>query len=215
MPLHQTIGLYCAAFYALAVAAILMCFGWRALRRQGVLFTILALCFLHAAATKPDARGRVLFPYTDVENRYMFDAGSYVTNDVVHLAYTLSPIVPTTSQLVGYARPVDSTNDLDWVQMFDSTFAASPSPQDIPYLGALTNDFQFFTTWTPGPSVHTNGVALVFWQRKWSPQREDHLLSPIRTGVYLDGERIAPSPGITNAPPAALLMISPNNGGNQ
>lgn len=210
-PSH-VVGVVAAMLLAAMLLCMLVAYGWRAMRRQGIAFMLIAAGFLYSAATKPPAHGTVTFPYTDPESRYIFDTGSYVSNDVVHVSYALSPIVPTTAQFVGFARSVASTNAADWVQVFDSTFALSPSPVDIPFEGAISNNFQFFTTWTPGPSVHTNGVALVNWQRQRLPSINDNVLAPIRTGIYLDAERVAPSPGITNCIQSAVLMLSQPNG---
>lgn len=214
IPSH-VVGIVAAMFLAAMLLCLFVVRGWRAFRRQGVAFMLIAAGFLYSAATKPPAHGTVTFPYTDPESRYIFDAGSYVTNDAVHVSYALSPIVPTSAQFVGYARPIASTNADEWVQMFDSTFALSPSPVDIPFEGAISNNFQFFTTWTPGPSVHTNGVALVNWQRQWRPSINDNVLAPIRTGIYLDARRVAPSPGITNGVTSAVLSLSQTNEGGQ
>ena len=154
--------------------------------------------------------GRVTYPYTDVETRYLSDAGSYVTNDYVHVAFSKSPVVPDSAEFFGYARPVGSTNDLDWVCMLETTFADFHSPSNVPYANAISNDFQFFTTYTPGPVMHTNGVAVVTWQRDFVG--DERYLAMIRTGVYKNGIRVAPNPAITNSCPieipAALLYAN-------
>lgn len=164
------------------------------------------LAVLYAGAK----HGSVSFPYTDPETRYLYDAGSYVTNGLVHLAFIRSPIVPASAKLYGYARPAGSTNDADWVQMLDTTFARLTPPADIPFAGAETNDFQFFTTWTPGPVAHTNGVAVILWQRAASDDMTR--LAPIRTGIYLNARRLAPSPALTNGPPIVIYATPSPNG---
>ena len=118
------------------------------------------LCMVYVGATKQPT-GRVSYPYTDVEMRYLFDAGSYVTNDYVHVAFTKSPVVPDSADFLGFYRPTDSTNDLDWVQFLDTTFAAFHSPSNIPFANAVSNDFQFFTTYTPGPVFEP--VVMMVW----------------------------------------------------
>ena len=167
------------------------------------------LCMIFTGSTK---HGSVTYPYTDVEMRYLIDAGSYVTNDYVHVAFTKSPVVPDSADFLGFYRPQGSTNDLEWTQFVETTFAEFRPPVDIPFPGAITNDFQFFTTYTPGPVVHTNGVAVVNWQQNF--ERDGRYLATIRTGVYTNAVRIAPNPGITNGPPAILIM-SPLTGSSQ
>ena len=183
-------------------------------KRHGLQAAFLApfvLCLIHVGATKGFV-GRVTYPYTDVETRYLVDAGSYVTNDYVHVAFSKSPVVPDSAEFFGYARPVGSTNDLDWVCMLETTFADFHSPSNVPYANAISNDFQFFTTFTPGPVVHTNGVAVVTWQKGYTG--DDRFLATVRTGIYTNGFRVAPNPGITNGPPIVIQLNNPN-GGNE
>lgn len=165
---------------------------------QAVFVAPFVLFMVYVGATK----GRVTFPYTDVETRYLTDAGSYVSNDCVHVAFAKSAVVPDSADLLGYARPVGSTNDLEWVCMLETTFADFHSPSNVPYANAISNDFQFFTTFTPGPVVHTNGVAVVMWQRDFAS--DGRYLATIRTGIYTNGFRVAPNSGITNGPPTVI-----------
>ena len=199
------------AIYSLIALAVVVCFLGasrvllpivRWIKRHKVdalLVSPFVVCMVYVGSTK---NGSVSFPYTDVEMRYLYDAGSYVTNDYVHVAFTKSPVVPDSADFLGFYRSTESTNDLDWVQFLETTFGAFHSPSNVPFAGAISNDFQFFTTYTPGPVVHTNGVAVVNWQQNFV--RDGRYLATIRTGVYTNGFRIAPNPGITNGPPVML-----------
>lgn len=169
------------------------------------------LCLVYVGSTK-GFHGSVTYPYTDVETRYLTDAGSYVTNDYVHVAFTKSAVVPDAADFLGYVRPVGATNDADWVQMLETTFAEFHSPSNVPYANAISNDFQFFTTFTPGPVVHTNGVAVVMWQRNFAG--DNRYLATIRTGIYTNGFRVAPNPAITNGP-SSRLQSQGVNGSNE
>ena len=151
--------------------------------------------------------GRVSYPFTDPELRYLYDAGSYVTNGYVHVDFTRLAIVPASADLQGWYRPAGSTNDAEWAQMLDTTFADFPVPQDIAFEGAETNDFQFFTTWTPGPAVHTNGVAEIMWS-KGPIDAASATVVPWRTGIYLDAKRVSPDPAVTNSPPMATRQFT-------
>ena len=75
---------------------------------------------------------------------------------------------------------------------------------NVPFAGAISNDFQFFTTYTPGPVVHTNGVAVIMWQK--SINGGSDRVVPIRTGIYADGLRVAPSPALTNGPQPVIYF---------
>lgn len=209
-----------AGLGAIAAFAVLAAFAkvvtpivvW--MKRHGLQAAFLApfvLSMIYVGSTK-NIVGRVTYPYTDVETRYLIDAGSYVTNDYVHVAFSKSPVVPDSAELFGYARPVGSTNDLDWACMLETTFADFHSPSNVPYANAISNDFQFFTTFTPGPVVHTNGVAVVTWQKGYTG--DDRFLATVRTGIYTNGFRVAPNPGITNGPPI-VIQLNYTNGGNE
>lgn len=132
-------------------------------------------------------KGRVSYPYVDWEQRWLLDSGSYVTNDFVHLDYTRI-VVPSSAPVFVAARQVASTNDLDWAVVTNTTFAAWPPPQDLPFPAATNYDWIVYTTWTPGPTVTTNGVWHSYWGLDKSVRR--HII-PIRSAVRVDGEVIA------------------------
>lgn len=188
------------ALYAILIAALIVRRGWAVARREGAAFCLIALGFLVSMATKPTT-GTVSYPYTDIETRYLYDAGSYVTNDAVYVSFTRAAFVPDSAPLLGYVRPMASTNDTDWAEFLSTSFAAFPVPQLLSFPGALTNDFIFFTTWTPGPAAHTNGVAVVYWRAA-----STNTAAPIRTGLYQNGLRVAPSPAITNSWPITVTI---------
>jgi len=158
------------------------------------------VCLVYVGATK-HGNGSVSFPYTDPERRYLYDAGSYVTNDYAHIAFR-KLLVPQSATIYAYSRPVGSTNDADWVQRMADPLAAlyvvdGVYLRDIYFEGALTNDVQVFTDWTPGPAAHTNGIAEIQW-RKGFLDPSNAAVVPWRTGIYIEGIRVAPSPAITN-----------------
>jgi len=177
---------------------------------QALFVAPFVLSFAYMGMTKSQT-GRVTYPYTDVEQRYLTDAGSYVTNGLVHVSFAKSILVPNTADFQGWYRPVGSTNDEDWVRFINTTFALFTSPQDIPFEGAETNDFQFFTTWSPAPTAHTNGVATIIWHQPIENGGFKGRLVPWRTGIYLDGQRAHPNPAITNGPPIDVNQLSTLN----
>ena len=195
MTIVATVAIF---IYLVMIWAIITYEGLRVAKEEGLSFFAITAGFLTAMAVKPNG-GSVTYPYTDVERRYLFDAGSYVTNDAVCVSFSRAAFVPETAPLYMYARPVGSTNDVDWTEVLSTSFAAFPVPQWVTFPGAQTNDFVLFTTWTPGPAAHTNGVAVVYWRAA-----STNKAALIRTGLYLDGERVAPNPAITNGWPVVI-----------
>ncbi len=130
----------------------------------------------------------VNFPRTDIEVAYLVDAGSYVTNDLVHVAFN-SYLVPQSAPIVLSYWPDGSTNEDEMVTAYAATLADFPNPLDFAFENAISNRWYCYTTWTPGPAVHTNGV----WQTIWMTDRLYNLfLIPIRTVIEADGDEIAP-----------------------
>ena len=131
--------------------------------------------------------GGITYPYTDPEARYLTDAGSYVTNDAVYVAFTRL-IAPATAPLMIDYRQIDQTNDTDWVNYATTTFAAFDPPQLIQFPAATNYNWVVYTTWTPGLTVQTNGV----WHAYWGVDRKGGgYLIPVRTCVRDGGEVIA------------------------
>ena len=142
------------------------------------------------AGSKGFIAGRVYFPFTDPETKYLLDSGSYVTNDYVHVDFTRF-LVPDSANLYVDACPVASTNvAMDSFSVWEGTFAEFNPPQDIPYDAASNFNFYVYTDWTPGPAVHTNGVLQLSGRQDMSGKG---FFVPSRTGIYEDGQKLAPS----------------------
>ena len=97
-----------------------------------------------------------------VSDPYIVNSGSYLTNDVAHVAIAKrTPILPDDTEILVYARQVDSTNAADWVRLSPHlTFADHPYDYALP--NATNHDVMVAASYTPAPTVHTNGV----WQMK-------------------------------------------------
>ena len=149
---------------------------------------LVALALLGAPLTIYGVRkGRITYPYTDYETRYLTDAGSYVTNDFVHVNFNRI-IAPSSAPFYLTYRQVDSTNDMDWVVYIETTFAEFACPSNVPFANATNYDWLAYTTWTPGPTVQTNGV----WHSYWGKDKMLHThFIPIRSSVRVDNETIA------------------------
>ena len=170
------------AAYALRDAAAKLK-RWLGASAMSALLVVCAVWYGGGKSTRP-----VSFPRTDMGVAYLVDAGSYATNDLVHVAFT-SFLIPQDAMIYLDYWPDGSTNEEDMVTAYSATLAEFPRPLDLPFENAVSNRWYCYTTWTPGPAVHTNGV----WQSTWmTDRREKRFLIPIRTTVEVDGETIAP-----------------------
>ncbi len=100
--------------------------------------------------------------YVTVSDPYIQNDGSYLTNDVAHVAIAKrTPLLPNDTEILVYARQVDATNATDWVRLSPHlTFADHPYDYSLP--NATNYDLMVAADFTPAPTVHTNGV----WQMK-------------------------------------------------
>ena len=117
----------------------------------------LAMFALAAACTIYARKGSVT-----VSDPYIQNDGSYLTNDVAHVAIAKrTPLLPNDTEILVYARQVDLTNATDWVRLSPHlTFADHPYDYSLP--NATNFDVMVAADFTPAPTVHTNGV----WQMK-------------------------------------------------
>ena len=178
-------------FAVLAAAWLLLAAG-RVLGRASARTAHLALFALAGAAATIYGGGKgrvgtVSFPRTDPQVAYLADAGSYVTNDFVHVSFT-RVVVPDSAGLFIDRREVSSTNDADWVTHLATTFAQFQVPQDVPFTAATNWNWAVYTDWTPGPAVETNGV----WHAMFGLDRKTgrHVI-PVRACIRVDADVIA------------------------
>ena len=135
--------------------------------------------------------GGITYPKTDTDVAYLTDAGSYVTNDAVHVAFT-RVIVPDSATFYLDYCALDATNSAgvatNWVNAKTATFADLSVPFDFAFANATNFNWVAYTDWTPGPAVQTNGV----WHAYWGvDKKEGRYFIPVRTCVRADGEVIA------------------------
>ena len=164
--------------------------------RIALLAPFVAAMVIHGSTKPAPVVGTITYLRTEADVQYIYDAGSFVSNDLVHVAFTFA-VAPGTADFQLWAWPRSSTNEEEMVLVYSNTLAGVAQPYEFEYAGAISNRWFGFTTWTPGPSVHTNGVALVNWQLPYDPAATN-IAAMTRTGVYIDDVRLAPSPAITN-----------------
>lgn len=185
-------GILLGALFALGVIVLGVVFSetisaWKVWRegRKVVAVSLLAVAAIIVGGTKP---ARVNFPRTDPEVAYLIDNGSYVSNNLVHVNFSTF-LIPGDAPITLAYWPNESTNEADFVELFTYNLSAWPRPLDFEFENAISNRWYCYTTWTPGPAAHTNGVFQQVWM---SDRRENRNAIPIRTIIIEDGEQIAP-----------------------
>ena len=97
-----------------------------------------------------------------VSDPYIANDGSYLTNDVAHVAIAKrTPLLPDSTEILVYARPTDSTNVEDWVRL-EPHLTFADHPYDYSLANATNYDVVVAANFTPEPTIHTNGV----WQAR-------------------------------------------------
>lgn len=157
----MTIGrialLFCAAIWcacgAFALAA-LVGRARRAMRRYGVSARVVFLLAAAACVMLAGGKGGSVAVHDD----YIADAGSYLTNDVAHVALSKkTPNLPDSTEILVYARELSSTNAADWFRLAPHlTFADHPYDYSLP--NATNYSVLVSSSFVPEPTVHTNGV---------------------------------------------------------
>lgn len=97
-----------------------------------------------------------------VDDPYIRDAGSYVTNDLVHVAVEARyAFVPPSTEVLIWSRELSQTNAEDWVQLVraeEGPYRLREFPLDIPFPNATNYAFMVAAKYIPEPTIHTNGV---------------------------------------------------------
>ncbi len=93
-----------------------------------------------------------------VDDPYIEDAGSYLTNDFVHVAIAKrTPLLPDDAEILVYARELASTNAADWVRLTPHLTYAD-HPHNYALQNATNHNVLVAASYIPAPTVHTNGV---------------------------------------------------------
>lgn len=130
------------------------------------------------------------FLRTDPEVVYLIDNGSYVSNNIVHLEFS-TRLLPSTAELfldyIPKTEPADSTA---YTTYLSGSVETVPNVVEFEFENAISNRWIFYTTYTPGPNVHTNGVAVAEFLKA---TKYDNIAVPKRSTIWENGEMIYPS----------------------
>ena len=105
-------------------------------------------------------------PRTDADVSYLFDNGSYVTNNHAYISFTAIGLPADARVLVAYAPP-GASNETQVVVVVDMSLSEWVARYDCKLRyewdtswgdAAWEYRWYLYTTWVKPPSVHTNGV---------------------------------------------------------
>ena len=130
----------------------------------GVIMLLLAALGWYYAGMSCN-HGKIKIPRTDPDAQYIYDGGSYVTNDHAYVSFS-TILLPDDAEIIVAYAPDWASNETQVVKLDSMTLAQWKAigcqkryDWDLSW-GDKANDYQWYlyTTWAPAPTVHTNGV---------------------------------------------------------
>lgn len=130
------------------------------------------------------------FLRTDPEIAYLIDNGSYVSNNIVHLEFSTRLLPPSAELFLAYIPKTEPANSTAYTTHLSGTVETIPNVVEFEFENAISNRWVFYTTYTPGPSVHTNGVAVAEFMKA---TKYDNVAVPKKSTIWESGKRIYPA----------------------
>lgn len=155
-----------------------------------VVFIGMSLVAFPTSTQKQQRKDPIGFLRTDAEIVYLIDNGSYVSNNIVHLEFSTRLLPPTAELFLDYIPKTEPVVSTAYTTYLSGTVETLPSVIEFEFENAISNRWIFYTTYTPGPNVHTNGVAVAEFFRA---TKYDNVAVPKRATIWENGERIYPS----------------------
>ena len=126
--------------------------AWRRARRASRAAAALFAAGLALYAGAKHAGGRITF------DQYLADAGSYLANDVAHVAARkASPLIPDSTPVLVFARGLAQTNAADWAELAPRrTYADLPADWTLP--NATNHNVYVALDWVPAQPSETNYI---------------------------------------------------------
>lgn len=137
-----------------------------------------------------DPRERINFLQTDPEIKYLIDEGSWVSSNAVHLEFSTRLLPSSAPLFLDYIPKTEPPESNNYSTYLAGTVESVSNIVEFTFEGALSNRWVFYTTYTPGPSVHTNGVAVAEFMKA---TKYDNVAVPKRSTIWEDGKRIYPT----------------------
>lgn len=189
------------------LVAIFAFYAYQKIKKQTASRFVAAIClvaFIGMASVafptsgqKQQRKDPIGFLQTDAEVKYLIDNGSYVSNNIVHLAFSTRLLPPTAELFLNYIPKTEPVVSTAYTTHLSGTVETLPNVIEFEFENAQSNRWVFYTSYSPGPNVHTNGVAVAEFFRA---TRYDNVAVPKRATIWENGERIYPSPEKINLP---------------
>lgn len=130
------------------------------------------------------------FLRTDPEAVYLIDNGSYVSNNIVHLEFSTRLLPPTAMLFLDYIPKTEPAESTAYTNYLYGSVMELPTVIEFEFENAISNRWVFYTTYTPGPNVHTNGVAVAEFLKA---TKYDNVAVPKRSSIWENGIKIYPT----------------------
>lgn len=142
-------------------------------------------------AKEKNKNDKVQFWSASSDTVYLIDNGSYVSNNLVHISF-VTRLLPDSAMIFLDFIPKGAEPSAENYSTFKAmTSAEWPRDIDFEFEDAISNKWVMYTTYTPGPAVHTNGVAVAEFLKA---QKYDNVAVPKRSTIWQDGKMLWPLP---------------------
>lgn len=125
----------------------------------------------------------------------LVDEGSWVGTNRVHLAFSVRLLPPSAELRLDYISKEEPIVSNNYSNHIYGIVGSMPNIIDFEFPNAQSNRWVFYTTFTQGPNVHTNGVAVAEFLKA---QKYDNIAVPKRSSIWEGEKMIYPAPEKVN-----------------
>lgn len=198
--LNNMIMNYGAYGIVIGLVAIFSAYAYQKIKKQTgskfvasiflVVFVGMASVAFPTSGQKQQRKDPIGFLQTDAEVKYLIDNGSYVSNNIVHLTFSTRLLPPSAELFLDYIPKTEPVVSTAYTTYLSGTVETLPNVIEFEFENAQSYRWVFYTSYSPGPNVHTNGVAVAEFFRA---TRYDNVAVPKRATIWENGEMIYPS----------------------
>ncbi len=156
-----------------------------------VLLPFCIVMFLHGGSKI--ISGVIQFPASEAGERWLYDEGSSLGADNVHLDFSADERMPDDALIYLDRKPIGAGADEAWIDVASWEWGSIKDvmPIEFAFEGAITNNFYVYSDWTPGVVVVTNGVVESDWMEVFGDKIDNGTLQgvPLKTKVVIVNEK--------------------------